>query len=185
MPNHFKYLLDLRFWLAVIMLAGCVGAPLTVEMPPWYLQDSGAYLTTNGRVFHGIGEAQGSSSATLLRAAAANRARKQMAQVLDLYVSKLFQSAGAMPALNMEQGEQVIGALVRSAVKQSVISDIKSDPRKAQHHALCQLDLETFKQVLASQTHIDNKARTAMLAEAEHVHALLAGGQTQPNRIYE
>ena len=88
MPNHFKYLLDLRFWLAVIMLAGCVGAPLTVEMPPWYLQDSGAYLTTNGRVFHGIGEAQGSSSATLLRAAAANRARKQMAQVLDLYVSK-------------------------------------------------------------------------------------------------
>jgi hypothetical protein len=178
MPNHFKYLLDLRFWLAFVMLAGCVGAPLTIETPAWYLQESGAYLTANGRVFHGIGQAQGSSSAILLRATAANRARKQMARVLDLYVSKLFQSAGTMPALTMEQGEQVIGALVRSAVRQSVISETQSDPGKAQHHALCKLDLEIFKQVLASQTRIDNKARIAMLAEADRVHALLVGEQT-------
>ena len=108
MPNYPKHFYDLRFWLALLILAGCVGGPPLVEPPPWHLQDSGAYVTPAGRVFYGIGQVQGAGNATLLRATAANRARSEMFRVLDLYVSELFQNAGSMPSVTMEEGEQVI-----------------------------------------------------------------------------
>ena len=78
-----------------------------------------------------------------------------------------------MPALTMEEGEQAIGALVRNALKSSVISDQWSDPEQGILYALCRLDLERFKQVLSAQAAIDPPLRDAMAAESENVHAML------------
>lgn len=181
MSNCNRYFGRLSLLVAMVALTGCVGRPLIIEAPPWYQQDSGAHYAANGRVFYGIGKAGGTRNMTLLRATAANRARQEMARVLDNYVSELFQSAGAMPALTMEEGEQVIGALVRDAIGHAVISDQWGDAGQGQLYALCQLDLDTFKQVLASQTVIDVEVRTAMMAEAENVHTLLAGKSLNPN----
>ena len=152
------------------MLFGCVVRPSIMDQPPWYLMSSGAYDTVHGRTFYGIGKAEGSLNATLLRATAVNRARKALAKVLDQYVAELFQATQAMPALTMEDGEQMIGALVRNAMKLSVISDHWKDPQKGRFHALCRLDLVRFKQVLATQTAIAPEVRSAMAAEAESVH---------------
>jgi hypothetical protein len=180
MSNHLKYIGNIGLGLVLLILAGCVHKPPSVETPPRRSPSSGAYVTSSGRVFYGVGQAQGAGSATMLRATAANRARKEMARVLDAYVTELFKSTGTMPAMTVEQGEQVIGALVRRATQQSVISNAPRDPGTVQHHALCQLDLETLKQMLASHPLINDQSRSAMWSLAEQVHARMAGDNSQP-----
>jgi hypothetical protein len=181
MLDHLKPMGHIVVWLALLMLAGCVHKPASVqETPPWHYQSSGAFVTSAGRVFYGIGQAQGAGNATIMRATAANRARKEMARVLDSYVTQLFQSTGTMPAMTMEEGERVIGTLVRRATQQSVISNSRSDPRTVQYHALCQLDLETLKQIVASQPLINDNTRSVLWSLAEQVHARMADNHFQP-----
>ena len=172
----YRYPISTRISLLITisLLFGCAAGPLVVDERHWYRMSSGAYDTPMGKTFYGIGKAEGSQNTTLLRATAVNRSRMAMAKVLDGYVAELFQATQAMPALTMEEGEQVIGALVRNALKSSVISDQWSDPERGSLYALCRLDLERFKQVLAAQTTIDPTVRDAMAAEAEKVHAMLA-----------
>ena len=177
MPIHMKNAAPIILWMAALMLAGCAGRPLVVEETPWYDRSSGAYDTSDGRVFYGIGVAGGTRNATLLRATAANNARKEMALVLNAFVSELFQSTGTMPSMPQEDSEQLMGALVRNALKHAVISDHWLDAGRMRRYALCRLGLDVFKQVLASQTDIDAKTRDAMWAEAENVHARIEGLQ--------
>jgi hypothetical protein len=173
MDDRRTIMIQLCLWIIVSMLFGCAAGPLVTDEPPWYLMSSGAFDTSSGRAFYGIGKAEGSRNATLLRAAAANRARKELAVVVDRYVAELYQSSQTIPALTMEAGEQMIGGLVRDAMKHSVISDQWNDPEKGQLYALCRLDLDRFKQVLAAQTAIPPAVRAAMAAETEKVHAMM------------
>lgn len=173
MKQPHTFATQIGLWIAAAMLFGCAAGPMITEESPWYRMSSGAYDTSGGRQFYGIGKAQGSRNVTLLRATAVNRARKAMAEVLDGYVAELFQAIQAMPALTMEEGEQLIGSLVRSAMKHAVISDQWSDPEQGRLYALCRLDLGLFNQVLASQSAIDPALRSAMAAEAEKVHAMM------------
>lgn len=177
MKHSRRMTIQLTLWIAASMLFGCVAGPSMTEEPPWYLMSSGAYDTSRGKAFYGIGKAEGSRNATLLRATAVNRARKAMAEVLDGFVAELFQAIQTMPSLTMEEGEQMIGDLVRNALKLSVISDHWSDPGQGRLFALCRLDLIRFKQVLATQASIDPALRDAMAREAENVHALMTTRQ--------
>lgn len=177
MPIHMKNAASIILWMAALMLSGCAGRPLVVEKTPWFDRSSGAYDTSDGRVFYGIGMAGGTRNATLLRATAANNSRKEMALVLNAFVFELFQSTGTLPSMTPEEREQLMGTLVRNALKRAVISDHWFDAGQMRRYALCRLDLDVFKQVLASQTAIDAETRDAMWAEAENVHARIEGLQ--------
>lgn len=179
MPIHPKSIaaIILWIWMAALMLAGCAGRPLVVEETPWYDRSSGVYDTSDGRVFYGIGMAGGIRNATLLRATAANHARKEMALVLNEFVFELFQSTGTMSSMAQEDGEQLMGALVRNALKRAVISDHWFDAGQMRRYALCRLELDVFKQILASQTAINAEIRDAMWVEAENVHVRIARSQ--------
>lgn len=163
----------LGLWIVGLAFFGCAVRPSIMDPSPWYLMSSGAHETVQGRAFYGIGQAEGSPNMTLLRATAVNRARNELAKVLDGYVAELFQATQTMPALTMEDGEQVIGALVRSAMTRSVVSDHWKNPENGRLYALCRLDLESFKQVLANHAAIDSDVRSVMAAEAEKVHDMM------------
>lgn len=181
MNNRHSIFFQFGLWIAASALVGCADTPLVVDEPPWYLMSSGVYDTSRGRAFYGIGKAEGSRNATLLRAAAVNRARKELTKVLDGYVAELFQATQTMPALTAEEGEQMIGGLVRNAMKLAMISDQWKDPEKGRLYALCRLDLDRFKQVLATQTAIAPDLRNAMAEEAENVHSMLVQPSLHPN----
>jgi hypothetical protein len=177
--GHIPY--QLGVWIGVFVFFGCVTGPSVRKAPPLQVMSSGAYETSHGRAFYGIGKAEGSRNATLLRATAVNLARKELADVLDRYVVELFQATQTISALTVADGEQMIGGLVRDAMKLSVISyqwndlgnDPGSDPENGRLYALCRLDLDRFKQVLATQTAIAPDVRAAMAGEAENVHAMM------------
>jgi hypothetical protein len=171
--------LRLGAWIGMLMLFGCMAEPLmreeppVRENPPWQLMSSGAHETADGRTFYGIGQAQGSHSEILLRATAINRAREALTKVLESYAAELLQAAQTLPALSVEEGDQLIGGLVRDAMALSVISAQSYDPGRGRLHALCRLDLNRFKQVLAARSSIPANLKAAMAGEAERVHAMM------------
>lgn len=170
MSKYFKKSLFLLWVLTSVLWTGCVRPTIIAEETPWHMQPSGMYNTAHGQEFYGVGIAEGLRNTTLLRATAANRARQEMARVLDNYVVELLHAVQTQPILTMEEGEQLIGSLVRKTLKRAVISEYQSDPSQAKIYALCRIDLETFKQVLRLEKGISRDLREAMWAEAENVY---------------
>ncbi len=165
--------------LTVALLMGCAVQSLEVSPPTWDRLESGMYDTAEGRVFYGIGHASGVQNPTLLRAAADNHARKELAAVLERFVAELARSAKvgkdpAWAALPAGEQRQTLGILVRQALQRAVISDHWSDAQEPRLLALCRLDLTVFKQVLSDSAVLDKSTRKAMRAEAETVHARFA-----------
>lgn len=165
--------------LLVALLTGCAQRSVVISRPSWHRLESGVYKMTEGGTFYGIGRASGVQNLTLLRATADNHARKELAGVMQRFVTELARSAnlGSDPgwtALTAEEQRQALGILVHNALQQAVISDHWSDSQQPRLLALCRLDLAAFKQVLSDTAALDKDARAAMLAEADTVHARLS-----------
>jgi hypothetical protein len=129
---------------------------------------TGAYMGEQGRVFYAIGSAGGMQNTTLLRATADNQAQQQMTKIINSYVRALAQAAGP-------EGEGApLHLLVKSALQKARIIDHR--PGQAGGlMALCRLELSTFKQILSAEGELDPALRKRMLAEADRVHAEMAG----------
>ena len=165
--------------LLVVILTGCMGSGLIISSPPWHQLQSGLYDTVEGKVFYGIGRADGLQNLTLLRATADNRARKELTDVLGRYVEELARSAKARldPAwatLSSEDQQQAMGMLVRSALRKSVVSEHWSDSQQPRVYSLCRLGLDGFKQALFDSRTMDERLRSAMQDEADKVYARLS-----------
>jgi len=163
----------------ICMQAGCVGPGAVQPGPSWHQVESGCFETREGRFFYGIGRAAGVRNPMLLRAAADNRARKELADVLEHYILEL---AGTVPGnldpdwATLAAGErrQVLGSVVRRAMRQAVICEHWNESRDGSLLSLCRLSLLDFKMVLSASGVLDDAMRSAMVSGAERVHARLA-----------
>ncbi len=165
--------------MVIGMLAGCMGHSPIVTTPSWYRLESGLYNASEGKVFYGIGQADGVRNPTLLRATADNRARKELAGVLEGYVAELSRSQRlasepAWMALSLDERRQILGMLVHKSLQRAVVSEHWSDTQHPRLLSLCRLDIATFRQVLSGVSFLDKKTRAAIGAEAETVHARLS-----------
>jgi hypothetical protein len=179
MGKYLKIPIGIGLAILVSLLAGCAGRSLIISSPAWYRLKSGLYDTDGGKVFYGIGQASGVQNQALLRATADNQARKELADVLENYLSELARSAEMetdpnRAALSVGERQQILGMLVHNCLQLSMVSDHWNDANQSGLFALCRLDLTTFKQVLSDSPFIDEKTRAAMWAEAERVHARLS-----------
>jgi hypothetical protein len=164
----------------IVLQAGCVGPAAPPPGPiAWHQLTSGCYNTQEGRFIYGIGRAGGIQNSTLLRAAADNRSRKELAAALEKYVVEV---ARAVPGdtdpqwamLTYDERRLILGGVVREAMQRAVVSGHWSEPRKGGLLALCRLSLSDFKNVLSASGALDATMRSAMVAAAERVHARLA-----------
>lgn len=166
--------------ILICLQAGCTGPGMTT--PPtlsWHQLKSGCYATNEGRLFYGIGRAGGVQNLTLLRATADNRARKELAGVLERYILELARSVpgGLNPSwamLAFGERRQILGILVRKAMQRAVVCDHWNEPREAGMLSLCRLSLAEVKMVLSNSGILDESMRSAMVSGAETVHARLA-----------
>jgi hypothetical protein len=166
--------------ILICLLAGCAGPGMTTPSSlSWHQLKSGCYDTKEDRLFYGIGRAGGVQNPTLLRATADNRARKELAGVLEQYILELARSVPgdldpSWALLAFGERRQILGIVVRKAMQRAVISDHWSEPREAGMLSLCRLSLADVKMVLSNSGTLDESMRSAMVSRADRVHARLA-----------
>lgn len=180
---------NLRHTIAVLvlvmattgLLVACA-APTVVSTPstPWHEKNSGAYHTDAGRVFYGIGIAEPQKSRSLQRVNADNRARREIAAVIDQYSRALAVTAtrtggSAVQSLPADQVRASLNMLVRQVMRRAIVVDHWVDPLSKRMKALCTLDLEQYQTVLAKQTFMDPRLQSPMQTYAEMVYDQLAG----------
>ena len=168
-----------KSWLAGLVLivagclAGCTGRVAFEAEPAWYSRSSGFYQTSRGRVFYGIGVAAGSGSSTLLRATADNRARQQMAKVMERYLVALAYKSPLMGKYTNEEQAQLTGRLRQRALERAVISDHWIDPHN-RLSALCEMHMDTLKEIIRTDAAMGSALRAELLAAADALHARLS-----------
>ncbi len=161
-------------WLLICSwVAGCATRLSFDTQPAWHVRTSGAHLISSGAVFYGIGVAEGSGPPTLMRATADNRARQEMARVLDRYIALLMEESARAARRPREEREQIAGRLLQNSLQRAVISDHWSDGAGQQRFALSELPLETFKQVIMQDGGLAPAFRAELVSSADAVHAKL------------
>lgn len=153
--------------MSLIWLSGCAHPPQPMlSKPAWTTQGIGAFHIDRGPVFQSIGWAEAIGNSSLLRAAADNRARDQLAGLLSQYVSALFQYAGH-DKQDMET-RQAIRTVVRQGLDQALMADHWYDEAANRLYARCILELAALKQILTS-TPVSGSIDKTLAARADQV----------------
>ena len=165
---------------AGLMVACAAPTAVSTLSVPWHEKNSGAYHTDAGRVFYGIGVAEPQKSRSLQRVNADNRARREIAGVIDQYSRALAVTAtqtggSALQSLPADQMQTSLNLLVRQVMHRAIVVDHWVDPQNKRMKALCTIDLSQFQAVLAEQTSMDHRLRSHMQNHSEVVHDQLAG----------
>ena len=150
-----------------VLLWSCAHPPQPIpSKQDWTSRSSGAFHTDGGPLFQGIGWAEGISNSSLLRAAADNQARTQLASILEQYANALFQFAGH-DRQDMEI-RQAISSVVRQGLDQALITDHWHDATAKRLYARCLLELAVFKDILTS-TPVSGAIDPNLAARADQV----------------
>jgi hypothetical protein len=166
---------------AAALLAACA-TPTARSAPqtPWYEVTTGAYKTDAGRMFYGIGIADPSKNRSLQRVNVDNGARRELAELIDQYTRALAVTAirtggPGLKALAADEVQAALNSVVRQVVRRAVVADHWIDAQSGRMKALCTFDLPQYQAVLAKNTSLNPRLRSAMLDHAEMLYTQLAG----------
>jgi hypothetical protein len=169
--------------VGAIALAGC-GAkkptPSSKGRPSWVDRGSGAFDAKEGKVFYGVGIASGINNKALLVSTADNRARAEVAKILETYVALLAKdymastTAGDMSASTEEQHvEEALKTFTKTTLHGATIVDHWRDPEDGSLFSLCEWDLLAFKGALNDYKELDSQVRDFVRENAEKLHEQL------------
>jgi hypothetical protein len=175
-------ILSVLLGIGILFFVGCAGkepAPPPAG-PAWVNKGSGAFDVDKGKVFYGVGVASGIRNRSLLISTADNRARAEVAKILETYVAVLSKdymastTAGDMSASSEEQHvEQALKTFSKTTLHGARIIDHWKDPADGSLFALCELDLLAFKSALDDYKELDAKVRDYVRQNAEKLHQKL------------
>ncbi len=164
--------------VGIFFVAGCASTPKeTARGPEWVWKGSGAFDVVKGKVFYGVGVASGIRNKALLRSTSDNRARAEVAKILETYVAVLAKdymastTAGDMSASSEEQHvEQALKTFSKTTLHGAMIVDRWLDSEDGTMYALCELDMMAFKDALNDYKELDKKVRDYVRGNAEKMH---------------
>ena len=166
-----------------LLFVGCSAkkpAPSTEGRPAWVDQGSGAFDVDKEKIFYGVGIASGISNKALLVSTADNRARAEIAKILETYVAFLAKdymastTAGDMSASAEEQHvEQALKNFTKTTLHGTIIIDHWRDPKDGSLFSLCEMDLFAFKDALNNYKELDSQVRDYVRENAEKLHKQL------------
>jgi hypothetical protein len=168
--------------VGVFLIAGCASTPKgkIANGPEWVYKGSGAFDVDKGKVFYGVGVASGIKNKALLISTAQNRARAEIAKIMETYVAVLAKdymastTAGDMSASSEEQHvEQALKTFSKTTLHGATIVDNWQDPTDGTLYSLCELDLFAFKDALDNYKELDSKVRDFVRDNAEKMHGEL------------
>ena len=184
MKNENRYSLFGGLILLLAMIGGCTSTPEPTrttlgeyEPPEWVMKSSGAFEDSNGKAFYGVGSASGINNYSLQRTAADDRARNDLAKVVEFYTKSLTKDymahtmAGDPNTSSEEQNIEVAIKTITSATLTGVlIIDHWEHPGKNVLFSLARLDLVSFKKNLDQHKELSKEVREAIKERADKLH---------------
>jgi len=160
--------------MGTLAFVGCATkktAEWSPKRPAWVVKGSGAFDEDKGKVFYGVGIASGIKNRALLISTADNRARAEVAKILETKDYMASTTAGDMSASSEEQHvEQALKTFTKTTLHGAQIIDHWKDPEDSSLFSLCELDLFAFKQALNDYKELDGKVRDFVRENAEKLH---------------
>jgi hypothetical protein len=182
-----KKIVSLGFILLIglFLVTGCASTPkmtsLTpiqeLDAPEWVIKGSGAFGGERGKVFYGVASASNMKNISLLRAAADNRARNEVAKVFQFYTASLMKDYAASTVAgdpnvtseeqHVEQAIKTVTAMTLSGVE---IVDHWQNPETGEIFSLARLDLQAFKDNFQKVRELDRKVKEYIIQNADRLH---------------
>ncbi|MBC8463349.1 MAG: hypothetical protein H8D61_00060 [Deltaproteobacteria bacterium] len=169
--------------LSLLLVAGCQKKPrpsadTAIKGPAWAVKGSGAFEDQGSKVFYGVGLASGIQNKALLRQTADNRARAEIAKIMETYVAALGKdymaatmSSDMKKASEEQHVEVALKTFTKTTVRGAQIIDRWVDPADKIMYSLCKLDLSAFKKALEDEQDMDSKMRDFVRKNAEKLHS--------------
>lgn len=178
------------FTLGLAIAAGCARSvkpgPIAEKAPEWVNKGNGAFKDGGQSVFYGVGIAQGIRNRALAVTAADDRARAEIAKIMNSYIVVLTKdymastTAGDMTKSSEEQHvSQTLKNFAKFTLHGAVIIDHWKDPSDGTLFALCKLDMAAVKKTLEDSKELDSKVRDYVKANAEKAFDELAAEEAK------
>ena len=155
---------------AAFMLSACAGSP-----PKWVEKGPGSMMK-DGKAFYGVGGVSGVKNEPLAREAADNRAKADIAKIVDTYTSYLMRdyaastTAGDFTKSSEEQNiERALKTFVSTNLSGVVVVDRweKEERDGKTIYSLAKLDLASFKEQIGQMKELNAQARDFVRKNAE------------------
>jgi len=141
--------------------------------PKWVRRGSGAYEGDHGKAFYGVGIARGIQNISLLRQTSDNRARGEIAKMLDVYIAAMMKdyqrstTAGDFESSSEEQDVVSAQKTITEVVLRGVqIRDHWRDPATDAEYALAVLELERMLETIEQAKQLNMHIRDYVRANA-------------------
>jgi hypothetical protein len=167
----------------IMLTAGCAKKPTMetpvqeLDSPEWVRNGSGAFDDDKGKVFYGVASAYGIKNHSLLRSAADNRARNEIAKLFQFYTSSLMKDysastmAGDPDTTSEEQHvEEAIKTVTTMTLSGVEIVEHWQHPASGELFSLARLDLESFKDNFERVRNLDRSVREYIKENADRMH---------------
>jgi hypothetical protein len=148
-----------------------------LKAPDWVIKGSGAFKKDKGKVFYGVGSASGIRNFSLLRSAADNRARNEIAKIFEVYNSSLMKdysastTAGEKDVSAEEQHvEEVIKTVTKTTLTGIEIINHWQNEDTGELYSLAKMDLAAFKSNLEKSKELNSKTRDFIRENADRLH---------------
>ena len=171
---------------ALILINACAAMQPKQKSPEWVRKGSGALDVDEGKVFYGIGAASDIQKQIFLKVTTENRARSEMAKIIETYVALLYKNymlSTMANDLSTTAEELHVGrdlkSISRATRQHATIVDYWMDSTNGTLYALCKLDLAAFKAAIDDLHELDPKLREYSRNNAEKIHAELAKMENQ------
>jgi hypothetical protein len=157
---------------------------MVAHAPDWVNRGSGAFSKNDGKVFYGVGVVTGVANPALEKDTADNRARYEIARVLNTYVEALYKDYLASSAASGAQGgeQQLVEQALKTSVNQTVMGakvvDHWRNPNNNALYALATLSLEDYKALVANIKELRPELKGAVATGADRAFQQLEQGGT-------
>lgn len=175
----------------VAVLAGCGGnkvinSPIAKNAPEWVNKGSGAFKDGGAGVFYGVGQFNGTKIRALATTKADDRARGEIAKIMNTYVAVLgkdYMASASTGVQGQSSDEQMVSQTLKTFAKftlnGAVIIDHWQDPTDGSIFSLCKLDMKAVQETLNNAKELDAKVRDYVKANAEKAFDELQGEEAK------
>jgi len=170
-------------FFSALWMAGCSHVrpgPIAQNSPDWVNRGSGAFKDNGNEIFYGVGSVTGIRDRSLQVTAADDRARAEIAKILDTYVAVLTKdymastTAGDMSKSDEEQTvSQTLKSFTKMTLTGATVIDHWKDPSDGTLFSLAKLDMAAMQKTLGDAKQLSDAMRDYVQKNADKAFAEL------------